>query len=264
MSDKTETQASVKAIYGALASVMDECRAIKKEKESKGSDAGFRFKYRGIDDVYFEFHPLFVRNHIILGIEVVEHVMNARPTKNGVTLQHVLRIKFRFTSTVDGSFFESTTVGEASDTGDKGASKAISIGLKYLFFATFLLPTEDPSDDNDSFAPEWTDEEAARARQSAETPQGRETPAQASKAPPAPARPQERATSRIDNPGDCVVHFTKKHKGHKLDDLDADDLWWFAEEWQPGSDAKFPATAADKNLKACAQTCARERKLYAD
>jgi hypothetical protein len=236
MNEVTDKVPEVKAIYTSLASVMEECKAIKKDNTCKSYGGTALFNYRGIDDVYAEFHPLFARNHIVLGIEVIDHQMTERPTKNGVTLQHVLRIKFRFVSTIDGSTFESTTVGEASDTGDKGASKAISIGLKYLFFSTFLLPTNDLADDADSFKPEWGG-----------------------------------ATSPVvgpdlidEEPGECVIHFTKTHKGKKLSDLSDDDVWYFAEDWTPGSDPRFPATSNDNYLKSCARAYAKERHLYAE
>jgi len=236
MSEDTSKKAEVKAIFPSIAAVMEECKAIEKNNTCKSYGGASLFNYRGIDDVYAEFHPLFVKHHIILGVEVIEHQMTERPTKNGVTLQHVLRIKFRFVSTIDGSTFESTTVGEASDTGDKGASKAISIGLKYLFFATFLIPTNDPADDADSFKPEWQDNDGE----------------------PRTTKPVHKSSKPSSN-GDAVIHFGK-NKGIALNDVSDDTLRWYAFTWNP-DEGKYPATDTDYELKTCAANLAAERGI---
>jgi hypothetical protein len=250
MDSTTESQTGVKAIYASLSAVMSECRAITKGHDSKASSGDgdkFVFKYRGIDDVYTEFHPIFARNHIILGLEVIEHHMTDRPKKfGGVSVQHVMKIRFRFTSTIDGSTFESTTVGEASDSGDKGASKAISIGLKYLFFTTFLVPTNDPTDDADDVVPEWAAVEHTAAPSK---------PATRPSNPPQQPAPAQHAV----RPGDFVIHFGK-NKGQRLRELSAKSIFWYADTWP----ITGRSSDEDRALKSAAQAYADELEMNQD
>ena len=58
--------------------------------------------------------------------------------------------------TTDGSYVETTNVGEAADSGDKGMNKAMSIALKYSLLQMFLIPTEEQKDP-DAVTPEDTD-----------------------------------------------------------------------------------------------------------
>lgn len=139
-------------IYTKIASILKETKAI--TKSEKNQQQGFKF--RGIDNVMNELHELFAKNDVFILQEVQNFTTENRPTKSGGTNTFTrAMIKFRYMTT-DGSFVETTNVGEAMDSGDKGMNKAMSIALKYSLLQMFLIPTEE-SKDPDSITPEETD-----------------------------------------------------------------------------------------------------------
>ena len=143
---------SEQLIYGKIAGILKETKAI--SKTEKNQQQGFKF--RGIDNVMNELHDLFSKNDVFILQEVLNFTTENRPTKSGGTNTFTrATIKFRYMTT-DGSFIETTNVGEAMDSGDKGMNKAMSIALKYSLLQMFLIPTEDQKDP-DIITPEETD-----------------------------------------------------------------------------------------------------------
>lgn len=141
-----------KLIYVKIANILKETKAI--TKSEKNQQQGFKF--RGIDNVMNELHELFSKNEVFILQEVKEFTTENRPTKSGGTNTFTrATITFRYMTT-DGSFVETTNVGEAADSGDKGMNKAMSIALKYSLLQMFLIPTEEQKDP-DAVTPEDTD-----------------------------------------------------------------------------------------------------------
>ena len=141
-----------KLIYSKIANILKETKAI--TKSEKNQQQGFKF--RGIDNVMNELHELFAKNEVFILQEVKEFTTENRPTKSGGTNTFTrATITFRYMTT-DGSFVETTNVGEAMDSGDKGMNKAMSIALKYSLLQMLLIPTEEQKDP-DSVTPEDTD-----------------------------------------------------------------------------------------------------------
>lgn len=139
-------------IYEKMAKILQETKAI--SKSEKNQQQGFKF--RGIDNVMNELHELFSKNEVIVLQEVIDFTTNDRPTKSGgVNTFTRAKIKFKYITT-DGSFVETTNVGEAMDSGDKGMNKAMSIALKYSLLQMFLIPTEEQKDPDEQ-TPEETD-----------------------------------------------------------------------------------------------------------
>lgn len=135
-------------IYPAMCAIMRETESIGKNRCNQ--QQGFQF--RGIDDVYNALHATFAKNGVFIQPEVLDHRIEVRTTaKGGTAYAHISKIKFHFVAD-DGSEVCSTTIGEAADNGDKGASKAASIALKYALFQVFLIPTESDDDDADKTA----------------------------------------------------------------------------------------------------------------
>lgn len=141
-----------KAIYTKMANILRETKAI--TKSEKNQQQGFKF--RGIDNVMNELHELFAKNEVFILQEVKDFTTENRPTKSG-GLNTFTRatITFRYMTT-DGSYVETTNVGEAMDSGDKGMNKAMSIALKYSLLQMLLIPTEEQKDP-DATTPEDTD-----------------------------------------------------------------------------------------------------------
>lgn len=141
-----------KLIYAKMASILKETKAI--TKSEKNQQQGFKF--RGIDNVMNELHELFSKHEVFILQEVKDFTTENRPTKSGGTNTFTrATITFRYMTT-DGSYVETTNVGEAADSGDKGMNKAMSIALKYSLLQMFLIPTEEQKDP-DAVTPEDTD-----------------------------------------------------------------------------------------------------------
>lgn len=140
-----------KLIFSKMVNILKETKAI--TKSEKNQQQGFKF--RGIDNVMNELHEIFSRNDVFILQEVKDFTTENRPTKSGGTNTFTrATITFRYMTT-DGSFVETTNVGEAMDSGDKGMNKAMSIALKYSLLQMFLIPTEEQKDP-DATTPEET------------------------------------------------------------------------------------------------------------
>lgn len=130
-------------IFPAMAAIMKEVEAIKKDKENK---EGFRFKYRGIDDVMNSLHESFAKNGVFITTEVLDRKEVERTSGANKALFYVtITVRFTFNAS-DGSFISSTIYGTAMDSGDKADNKCMSIALKYCLLQSFLIPTEDMVD----------------------------------------------------------------------------------------------------------------------
>lgn len=139
--ETTKSSAAKPAIYAALIEANKKVGAI--AKDNRNAQQGFKF--RGIDEVYNELHPVLAECGIVIIPEVVSYDISERPTKNGAALYTRATIRHHFTAE-DGSSVSTTVVGEAMDSGDKGMNKAMSIALKYALFQLFTIPTREDKD----------------------------------------------------------------------------------------------------------------------
>lgn len=142
--------APVPAIYGALASIMEETKAIGKTERNESQ----KFMFRGIDNVMNELHGLFAKYKVFILPDVLEFSVSEKMTRSG-SLMYYTRAKIRFHFiTIDGSEVSVTNVGEAMDSGDKGMNKAMSVALKYALTQMLLIPTQDEKDPDLTAPPE--------------------------------------------------------------------------------------------------------------
>lgn len=145
-----EQLSTVPKIYGAIAAIMKETKAI--TKSSRNQQQGFMF--RGIDAVMNELHDLFANNGVFILPEVLDYTVAEKVTGKGTILYYTrAKIKFHFVAD-DGSEAIAINVGEAMDSGDKGMNKAMSIALKYALMQMLLIPTEEPKDPDATTPPE--------------------------------------------------------------------------------------------------------------
>ena len=129
-------------IYEAIPRIMAEVGAI--EKGRKNQQQGYAF--RGIDDAYAAFQPLFAKYGVFVMPTVTQSTREERQNKSGgVLLYTTLTVKHTFYAD-DGSSLECVTVGEAMDSGDKSSNKAMSAAMKYALLEVFCVPTEDDND----------------------------------------------------------------------------------------------------------------------
>lgn len=154
------------AIYGSLSAVMAELGAIAKDGVNKSQG----FKFRGIDQVYNEMHPIMAKHKIFTVPRVLKLLARKeRETRNGGTLSFtLLEMEYDFVSGKDGSKITvGPIIGEGMDAGDKGTNKAMAIAHKYALFQLFLIPTEkadDPDGDAYDVKPERTKPVAAKPK----------------------------------------------------------------------------------------------------
>jgi hypothetical protein len=129
-------------ICKAMANILAKVDCIEKGRTNQHQG----FKFRGIDDALNTLHGVFADEGVFLLHEVLEHSVTERSTaKGGVSFHHIVKVKFHFFCK-DGSNIAAIGIGEAADTGDKGAGKAMSYALKVCLLQTFLIPTEEEKD----------------------------------------------------------------------------------------------------------------------
>ena len=140
-----EVEGQIPMIFKAINKVMSEVGFI--GKDSKNQSQGF--KYRGIDAVMNALNPALIRNGVFAVPTVLEQTREERINNKGTTLIYsMLKVRYRFYAE-DGSYIESTVIGEGMDSGDKASNKAMSVAFKYACFQVFCIPTEELMDDPD-------------------------------------------------------------------------------------------------------------------
>jgi hypothetical protein len=109
---------------------------------------GAAFNFRGIDDVYNVLSGLLVESNLVILPRMLAHVHTERTSGKGNPLFHTtVEMEYDFVSTVDGSkHVVGPVLGEAMDSGDKSAGKAMSYAYKAMAFQAFAIPTEGDND----------------------------------------------------------------------------------------------------------------------
>ncbi len=129
-------------IFQLIPKIMAEVGSIGKDRKNLQQN----YAFRGIDDVYNALKGPLSKNGVFIAPEVMSQLREERQTKNGGNLIYtVLTMKFVFYAD-DGSSFNVVTIGEAMDSGDKSANKAMSAALKYAFLQVFCIATEGDND----------------------------------------------------------------------------------------------------------------------
>lgn len=131
-------------IYSKINAIMQEIPAIGKDKQNKQQG----FAYRGIDDVMNVLFPLLSKHGVFVVPEVLSTSRTERQTKNGGNMAFtVSTVRYTFYAT-DGSSVSAVTTGEGMDSADKSTNKAMAAAMKYAFFQTFCIPTEEAGNDD--------------------------------------------------------------------------------------------------------------------
>jgi hypothetical protein len=129
-------------IYSLIGKAMADIGAI--EKKDKNPQQGW--KYRGIDAVYNSLNPVMAKYGLFVLPEILKQEREERKNAKGNAIIYtILTIKYTMYAP-DGSNVSCVVVGEAMDTGDKSANKAMSAALKYAMFQLFMIPTEELQD----------------------------------------------------------------------------------------------------------------------
>lgn len=142
MAEEKKAPDGVPAIYGKIATIMKETKAIAKAQKNEQQN----FMFRGIDAVMNELHNVFANNGVFILPEVLDYAVAEKVTRSGSILYYTrAKIKFHFVAD-DASEVCTVNVGEAMDSGDKGMNKAMSIALKYALMQMLLIPTKEDKD----------------------------------------------------------------------------------------------------------------------
>lgn len=139
-------------IYAALAAVNREVDAITKDQKNKAQG----FMFRGIDSVYNNLHDILARHGVFTTPRVLEAQYEERQTARGGALFVTrLKVEYDFICEDGSQIVVGPVIGEAMDSGDKGANKALAVAHKYALFQTFTIPTmfSDPDADTHSVKP---------------------------------------------------------------------------------------------------------------
>jgi len=133
-------------VFKAIEGVMADLSKIGISKDKTNQQQGF--KYRGVDDVMNELSALLPKHHLLILPRVGKREFIERVSAKGNPLFYTtLEIEYDFISTEDGSKHTvGPMIGEAMDSADKSANKAMAIGYKYVCFQAFCIPTEATAD----------------------------------------------------------------------------------------------------------------------
>jgi hypothetical protein len=129
-------------IYMQMKKIMTDISFIGKDQTNLQQ----KFKYRGIDDVYGALHSIMANHGVFTTSRILHQESFEKDSKSGGKLIHrIIHFEYRF-YTIDGSFVSTEVIGEAMDSGDKAANKAIAIAHKYALLQAFIIPTEEQKD----------------------------------------------------------------------------------------------------------------------
>lgn len=161
-------ETAVRGIHTATLAVMKEVGVIAKTRTNTGQN----YQFRGIDDVVERVGPLMAKHGIICAPRVLSFEAKQIDTKNS-RANHVLCLVEHTYKAADGTFEVVTTLGEAMDSGDKAAFKAMSGALKYSHTEYFEIPTFGAGADPESASPELAGRPATNSAPPASRPAAR-------------------------------------------------------------------------------------------
>ncbi len=125
-------------IYAAMAAINKEVDAITKDSVNKQQG----FKFRGVDDVYNNLHGILAKHGVFTTPRVVKAEYSERESYQGKALFVTkLTVEYDFIHEDGSQIVVGPVIGEAMDSGDKGANKALAVAHKYALFQTFTIPT---------------------------------------------------------------------------------------------------------------------------
>ena len=150
-----------KTVHEALTEVMRDVTYVGKDgKHIQGNQV--KFNFRGIDGVMNAVGPA-LRNYGVKAVPDVQDIQYGVVATRGGTQMTTCRLKMlvRWYGPA-GDFIESTTWGEAFDSGDKATAKAHSVAFRTAILQTLCLPTDEPDPDEAAYERETEKQRVAR------------------------------------------------------------------------------------------------------
>lgn len=161
--DKLESPEVYKSISNAMI-------ALGKTGIAKSStNQSQKYQFRGIDAVYENLNGILSDEKLLILPRVVDHQYTEFKSNSGGRMVDVLLdVEFDIVSAKDGSIHTVRTTGEAMDSADKAANKAMSAAYKYMAIMTFCIPVEG-DDDADATTPSVASKQAPQTQPTPKT-----------------------------------------------------------------------------------------------
>lgn len=135
------------SIFHALAAVMADVDHVAKRDQNTHQ----HFWFRGIDAVVNAVGPALRRHRVIVVPRVLSEAYEVVQTTTGKPATACrVRVAYVFHGPA-GDNVETSVIGEAWDSGDKAAPKAMSVAFRTALLQALALPTDDPDPDSETF-----------------------------------------------------------------------------------------------------------------
>lgn len=141
------TAAAKKTVWEALAAIMDELPAIPKMR--KMTEGPAKYSYRGIEDIDVKLKPLLAKHGVTFVPRPRQFEVREMTTKSGARNDEVLVLVDYTISGPDGTFVMGGGLGQARDTSDKAANKAMTAAYKQVLTQTLCIVEEADDQDNE-------------------------------------------------------------------------------------------------------------------
>jgi hypothetical protein len=160
MSDSTSRELN---IVERMALVMRDMTAVGKT----GQNVEQRYAFRPIDEFMNALHGPLSKHGVVCTPRVLDRQVSERDrVRNGqiVGITRVVDVLVEYTfSSPDGSTLTTVTAGEGADVADKATNKAMAGALKYAIMQTFMVPTRELVDADETTPEVPSNSSSARA-----------------------------------------------------------------------------------------------------
>lgn len=143
MSNETVTNTAVESIHTARLAVMQEIGYVKKSRAN-----GLNYTFLGETDLLEALRPIMVECGIVFHFSNSEmiHFSEYKTAKGSSMMMAVVKMNWQMIHAPSGTLIDGSSIGQASDSGDKAVAKAITIAEKYALRTSFLIETGDDPD----------------------------------------------------------------------------------------------------------------------
>jgi len=139
-----------RSVYLCVNDVMNDVGAVGKDGEVTSGPA--RYKFRGIDAVVKAVGPALRAHGVICSpmVESYEYATVEVGSQRSRMASVRVTVRYRWFGP-DGDSFDSVSVGEAFDSGDKATAKAMSVAFRTMLLQTLAIPTDEPDPDETTY-----------------------------------------------------------------------------------------------------------------
>lgn len=141
------SDAQMVPVHVAWSRVMADVQSV--AKKDQRADVGGRYSFRGVDTVVNAVGPALRRHGVVmLPTKIVSSEYRESRTSKGNTMQEVvLTIEWTVIGPAGDQLPTFQSIGQATDTQDKGSSKASSVAQRVAMLTALHIPTQDPDID---------------------------------------------------------------------------------------------------------------------